>query len=364
MKSTGKFRHIVKITVSSVLTFSAVFCIAQRLPECFASQAPAVLAASFTLADGNKRLPDNSKSSADDTEITTTAPESNSTTLPKTTDDKAKVRDKSGYYDSFADHSGEQKFEIAENTYFGGADRVKNFFVKNKTGVDFDFESILNTPLTFNADKNSNEPQVLIYHTHTTEGYMDEDVDYFYDSFYSRTEDESFSVVAVGDAIASSLEQNGIKVYHDKTIHDATYDGAYDRSAETVKNDMKKYKNIKVVLDIHRDAIGTDERKIKPVFTYNGKKGAQIMILSGCDDGSNWFPNWQNNLGFALKLQSKAEEMYEGMTRPLCFDYFRYNEYVCDGSLLIEVGTEANSIDEVEYTGKLLGNVISQVICQ
>ena len=203
---------------------------------------------------------------------------------------------------------------------------------------------------------------MLIYHTHTTEGYMDEDVDYFYESFYSRTENSDFNVVAVGNAIADVLNSKGIATYHDTTIHDLTYDGAYDRSAETIKADMEKYESIKVVLDIHRDAIGTDECKIKPVFTYNGKKAAQIMILSGCDDGSNWFPNWQNNLNFALKIQNTAEEMYPGMTRPLSFDYFRYNEYVCDGSLLIEVGTEASSVDEVEYTGQLLGNVLAEVL--
>lgn len=363
MKSKGKFRHLLKISISSVLFCAALFCVFRRVPECFSSQNPAVLAAAaFTLTDGTYRLSDSSKQDDNSANESATHPTAVSDENISQNSEANKERDKSDYYDSFADHSGEEKFEIAENSYSGGGIAVDNCYVKNKTGVDYDFSSILSTPLTFKADKNSKEPQVLIYHTHTTEGYMDEDVDYFYESFYSRTDDSSFNVVAVGNAIADSLEKKGIKTYHDTTIHDFTYDGAYDRSAETVKEDMQKYKDIKVVLDIHRDAIGTDERKIKPVFTYNNKKAAQIMILSGCDDGSNWFPNWQNNLSFALKLQNKAEQLYPGMTRPLSFDYFRYNEYVCDGSLLIEVGTEANSIDEVEYTGELLGNVIAEVL--
>lgn len=87
------------------------------------------------------------------------------------------------------------------------------------------------------------------------------------------------------------------------------------------------------------------------------------MILSGCDIyNERGFENWQSNLNFALKIQSKAEEMYPGMTRPLSFDFFAYNEYVCDGSLLIEIGTDANSIDEVEYSGKLLANVLCEVL--
>ena len=118
-------------------------------------------------------------------------------------------------------------------------------------------------------------------------------------------------------------------------------------SVDTVYKNLEKYPDIKVVIDLHRDAIGTDENKVKPVFTYNGKKGAQIMILAGCDtDGERGFDCWEENLNFALKIQDKAETLYPDMTRPLNFDYFAYNEYVCNGSLLIEVGTESNSIDE------------------
>ena len=362
MKSKGKFVRIIKSSISVALCITAFFCIIKRLPQCF-SQNPAVLAAAtFTLNNGTYKIVDNSEN--DEQEDNTVVIEKNQieTQSLNQDGDTSENRDKSGYYDSFADHSGENKYEINENTYFGGGTQVDNFYIKNNTDVGYDFSKYLNTPLAFNVEKNSDSPQVLIYHTHTTEGYMDEDVDYFYESFYSRTENSDFNVVAVGNKITEVLNSKGIKTYHDTTIHDATYEGAYDRSAESVKADMEKYKDIKVVLDIHRDAIGTDECKIKPVFTYNGKKAAQIMILSGCDDGSNWFPDWENNLSFALKIQSKAEELYPGMTRPLSFGYFRYNEYVCDGSLLIEVGTEANSVDEVEYTGELLANVLAEVL--
>ncbi len=87
------------------------------------------------------------------------------------------------------------------------------------------------------------------------------------------------------------------------------------------------------------------------------------MILAGCDtDGERGFDCWEENLNFALKIQDKAETLYPDMTRPLNFDYFAYNEYVCNGSLLIEVGTESNSIDEATYSGSLLGNAIADVL--
>lgn len=362
MKKQGKLIKLLKAAVSFALLFTAVFCVFRRLPECFTGEESAVLAAAFTLTDGQyisgtDRQEEKKESKQSSTQPTTV---SETKSAEKAT---VKERDKSGYYDSYAKHEGEAKYSIEERGITGGATQVDNCYIKNKTGLDLDFEAILSDKLTFSVKKNTDSPQVLIYHTHTSEAYMDEDVDYFYDSFYSRTQNNDFNVVAVGDAITNVLESKGIKTLHDKTVHDSTYNGSYDRSVQTVQSDMNDYKDIKVVLDIHRDALGTDECKVKPVFEYNGKKGAQIMILSGCDtDGERGFENWQNNLNFALKIQNTAEKMYPGMTRPISFDYFAYNEYVCDGSLLIEVGAEANSIDEAVYTGELLGNVLYEVL--
>lgn len=364
MKSKGKFFNKLKILTAAVLVSTAVFCVFERLPQCFGSQNPAALAAAaFTLTNGEYRITDknnNTQSTQPNTSAKNDTPTQNSSENEVHT---AKKRDKSDYYDSYADHSGENKYSIEERAIEDSGTFVDNFYIKNKTGLSLDFEGLLNSDLTFNLEKGINSPQVLIYHTHTSEAYMDEDVDYFYDSFYSRTDNNDFNVVAVGDAIADVLNSKGIKTVHDKTVHDQTYNGSYDRSAQTIMDNMDKYGDIKVVLDIHRDAIGTEECKVKPVFTYNGRKGAQIMILSGCDTaGEMGFENWQNNLGFALKIQNTAESLYPGMTRPLSFDYFSYNEYICDGSLLIEVGTEANSIDEAVYSGELLGNVLAEVL--
>ena len=104
---------------------------------------------------------------------------------------------------------------------------------------------------------------------------------YFYDSFYSRTQNEDFNVVAVGNVIADTLNKKGIKTLHDKTVHDSTYNGSYDRSVQTVQSDMSEYSDIKVVLDIHRDALGTDDCKVKTVFTYSlyAKKSKLIGLV-------------------------------------------------------------------------------------
>ncbi len=360
MKRKGKFFKSVKVFFSFVLLTTAVFCVFCRLPQCFESQNPAALAAAnFTLSNGEYSLVTQEKEDFDNT-ANISEVKKNENTDEET---EKKERDKSNYYDSYAEHEGELKYTVEERQIEGTGTQIENFYIKNKTGIDFDFEEYLNTELPFSVEKKVSLPQVLIYHTHTSEAYMDEDVDYFYESFYSRTQDTNFNVVGVGKIIADELNKKGIRTLHDTTVHDSSYNGSYDRSAQTVYANMEEYKDIKVVIDIHRDAIGTEENKVKPVFTYNGKKGAQIMILSGCDvDGVFGFDNWENNLNFALKLQKKAEEMYPGITRPLSFGNFAYNEYICDGSLLIEVGAEGNSIEEAEYTGKLLANVLYEVL--
>ena len=359
MKLKGKLWRALRATAACLLVLTALFCLVRRLPETLGNRDTALTAAAFTLTDGKYLL---ETGTAPDT----TAAPATAETAPAPAaiaEVKPGARDKSGYYDTNADHSGEEMYDIEERTI--GADGVKigGGYVKNSTGVDVDFQALLDAPLPFTVQPNAKTPQVLIYHTHTGEAYMDEDADHFYESFYSRTNNNDFNVVAVGNVLTEALEQRGVSVLHDTTVHDSTYNGSYDRSADTVQNDMENNPSIQVVLDLHRDALGTDDCKVKTVFEHNGKKGAQMMILAGCDpDNERGFDNWEQNLSFALKLQSTAESLYPGMTRPLNFGCFAYNEYICSGSLLIEIGTDANSIDEAEYTANLLAEVISRVV--
>ena len=83
--------------------------------------------------------------------------------------------------------------------------------------------------------------------------------------------------------------------------------------------------------------------------------------MSGYDESGD-FPFWNENLIFAAKLQKECEDSFPGMTRPLYFGEFSYNMDFNNGSLLIEVGTDANTVDEAAYTGELLGNALSSVL--
>lgn len=207
------------------------------------------------------------------------------------------------------------------------------------------------------------EPQVLIMHTHTTESFEPYERNFYDSSFNYRTTDSTKNVVMVADEIAKQLEQVGITTIHDSTIHDyPSYNGSYVRSAETVKAILAQYPSIKVVLDVHRDAIISEGDLMQPVATINGKKAAQVMIISGCDDGTLNMPNYMQNFRLASLFQQKMEGNYSGLTRPIMFDYRKYNQDLTTGSLLLEVGSHGNTIEQARYSGELIGKSIADAL--
>lgn len=216
----------------------------------------------------------------------------------------------------------------------------------------------------FSIEINSDKPQVLIMHTHTTETYERSERDRYDSDFLSRTTDSDMNMTAVGRAMTDVLNSHGINTIHDETIHDfPSYNGSYDRSRETVAAILREYPSIKVVLDVHRDAIEREGGvRVAPSVNIGGKSAAQIMIICGCDDGSMDMPNCMLNLRTAALFQQHIEGAYPGLTRPVLFDYRSYNQDMTTGSLLIEVGGHANSIDEAVYAGQLTAEGIAKAL--
>lgn len=235
--------------------------------------------------------------------------------------------------------------------------------VNNKTSVNMQTLKDESRLLPEFKIEDTDEPQVLIYHTHTTETYEPYVRDFYDSNFNYRTTDETKNVIMVGNEIQKELESAGIGVIHSTVIHDyPSYNGAYDRSAETVNEILEEYPSIKVVLDIHRDAICTDTVAYQPYTEINGKEAAQIMIISGCDDGTMDMPDYMKNFRFASLLQSQIESDNPGMTRPILFDYRHYNQDITTGSLLIEVGSHGNTLEQACYSGELLGKSIAKAL--
>lgn len=238
-----------------------------------------------------------------------------------------------------------------------------NVYLKNGTSHKIDIKSLLSSSLSFKLKKND-EPQVLIMHTHTTETFMEDDSEYYTDSFTSRSRDKTKNMVSVGEIVAEKLNAAGIKTLHDTTEHDyPQYSGSYTRAAQTINSYLKKYPSIKVVLDLHRDAVSSGESdKVKLVTEINGKKAAQVMLVMGSQsEGESSFPNWKENLKLAVRLQQTLEVKYPTLARPISLTTGKYNESLTKGSLLIEFGTDANSLAEVHYSAGLVGDALASL---
>lgn len=208
------------------------------------------------------------------------------------------------------------------------------------------------------------KPQVLIFHTHATESYEKEDLGYYEKGSSARTTDNKYNMIRVGEEIVKQLRDANIGVIHDKGLYDhPSYNGAYQRSAEKVKEYLKKYPSISVVLDIHRDAIEQSGGvRVKPTAEINGKKAAQVMIIAGVDDGTMDYKNWKENMKFASALQTGMEKSYPGLTRAAMVCHRRYNMHLSNNSLLIEVGGHANTLGEAVYSGELIGKSLVNVL--
>ena len=253
---------------------------------------------------------------------------------------------------TYGEYSGDSFFDLE-----GGGQ------VNNKTSISNDSLRSESRCLPNFTISETDEPQVLIYHTHTTESFEPFVRESYDTSFNYRTTDETKNIVMVGDAIQAELEASGIGVIHARTIHDyPSYNGSYGRSRETILPILEQYPTIKVALDIHRDAISAEGVAYQPFSVQQGKEAAQVMIISGCDDGTLDMPEYMKNFHFACSFQQQLESDWPGLTRPILFDYRHYNQDLTTGSLLIEVGSHGNTLEQVQYSGQLIGQSLGKLL--
>lgn len=240
---------------------------------------------------------------------------------------------------------------------------LENGYIKNCTKLSrAEIEAQIQNPPYFTIE-DTNEPQVLIMHTHTTESYVPFTGEYYDKTMAFRSTDNNQNMSVVGERIAEALRAAGIQAIHDTTQHDyPSYNGSYDRSRATVEAYLEKYPSIKVVLDIHRDAIASGDQVVSAETEIDGKKAAQVMIISGCDDGTMGYPNYLKNLSFAAALQNQMEGDYPTLTRPILFDYRKYNQQLTTGSILIEVGSHGNTLEQAAYSGECIGKSLGRLL--
>ncbi len=208
-------------------------------------------------------------------------------------------------------------------------------------------------------EKETDQPQILIYHTHSQEAFAD----------YSP-ENPGATVVGIGNRLTELLEEKGYKVIHDTTAYDIMNgeldrNHAYNYALDGIMAILQQYPSIQVVLDIHRDGVN---ESVHLVTEINGKSAAQIMFFNGMsqtpDGPIEYLPNpyKEDNLAFSLQMQLDAAAYYPGFTRKIYLKGLRYNLHVRPRSALIEVGAQTNTYEEAYNAMEPLAELLDMTL--
>lgn len=234
--------------------------------------------------------------------------------------------------------------------------------VFNKTDYTVDTQALLQEPLKIALT--DGKPAVLIIHTHGSEAYLPDGKDQYYPSDPYRTQDKTQSVIRVGDELAAAFEAKGIAVLHDTGVYDyPSYQDSYNNSGAAIKNYLKKYPSIKIVIDLHRDAIEDSNGNVYKTCAQVGDTTcSQVMFVMGSNDPKRPHPNWHENLKLALHIEQKMNQLYPTLAKPIEISTLRYNQQLTLGSMIVEVGSIGNTLQESLAAVRYFGDAASEVL--
>ncbi len=201
----------------------------------------------------------------------------------------------------------------------------------------------------------ADEPQILIYHTHSQEAFVD-----------SLPGDGNSGILGAGEYLASLLrEQYGYNVIHHTACYDADRDYAYSNSLPEIEKLLAEHPSIEVVIDLHRDAMPAERRL---VMDLQGRPTAQFMFFNGLSRTTKGEisylenPYLKDNLAFSFQMQAACNEYYPGIARRIYLKAYRYNMHLCPKTLLIEMGAQNNTEEEIHNACEPLAHVLHLVL--
>lgn len=198
------------------------------------------------------------------------------------------------------------------------------------------------------------EPEVLIYHTHTSESYIPV-------CGKDHRPNKKGDIVRVGELLQKTLEvKYKIKTIHNETIHDNQYpfSASYDRSQVTLKKCLAEYPSLKLVIDMHRDATPG----INAVCTIQGEKTATILIVVGSDKMGLSHPNWKKNHAFALKIAETMNLYYPGLNSGVIVAKARYNQHLHPHALIFEFGDQNSTWEQVNRSVERFAEILAIIL--
>lgn len=240
----------------------------------------------------------------------------------------------------------------------GGSSVKGGIIIDDQAGKGYSWKKAINAANDLNISANDGKIRVLIVHTHATESYSEADGLVYKDSGDHRTLDRQRNMLQVGKVIADALNNRGIGTVQITEVHDyPNYNGAYDRSRESISKYLALYPDVEMVIDIHRDAARYNGLPLRSKAAVNGFNTAQLMFV--CASG---YSEWKGHLGIALGIHDILEQRYPGLMRPVNLRKNSYNQNMTPGSLLVEVGTDGNTLSEALYSARLLADGIADYL--
>ncbi len=234
--------------------------------------------------------------------------------------------------------------------------------IKNRSGYSVDANALLAEP--FSLSLSGEGAQVLIVHTHATEAYHPAPGEEYESQGDHRSTEPEYNMLRVGEALKAALEEKGLRVIHDQGLYDyPSYSGSYGRSAEAVRRHLEENPGLVLVLDLHRDALGTEELIYKTLAGDTDEPCAQLMFVVGTDENLE-HPHWRENLKLALRLQQAVQTSYPSLMRPIHLTSYRYNQQLSPGALILEVGTSGNSLAEALRSVELFADCIAATLSE
>lgn len=251
-------------------------------------------------------------------------------------------------------------------------DAEYGLLASNETAYEIDLPSYLDDDLGIEsvgalAERyGADSPVVLIVHTHGTEAYAENSADSYSKKDNCRTTDVSKNVVAVGAVMAEYFNSVGIPTLHCTEMFDAdSYIDAYDKSSAAVREFTAIYPSIRYVFDLHRDSvIESDLTKLRPLTVIDGELTAQYMCVIGTDERAGYHTEWERNLALACQLQSRLWQKSNSLTRRMSIRSASYNQLWAPGSLLLEIGSCGNTLDEAKACAKTVAEQLAAIILE
>ena len=252
----------------------------------------------------------------------------------------------------------EKQREISLSDYQNMEDLVKAFYTIDPTTSAE--PSLLNvkdlSTYDCSVDMKGEKPQILLYHTHSQEAFAN-----------SAPGKEEDTIVGAGEILTSLLEEYGFSVYHHKGKYDVeSRDYAYSNSLPEIEKILEENPQIQVVIDLHRDAVAEGT---KLVTQLQGHQVAKVMFFNGLgrtkDKGEISYlknPYLKENLAFSFQMKVACDEYYPGFARNIYLRAYRYNMHLCPKTLLIELGAQTNTKEEIETALIPLAHVLWMVL--